>query len=239
MVAAMVLEVETPSDPQSSSASSPLPLSSCLKRTPRAESLTVSWGDTEEFVVETEYSGCIICEPTLVANRLRSSDPPPPPREDDETAGEPPKATIVIPRVSTSKRGGGKAGRGYKLRSMPGHAPKPSKPVPKIRKPRKWTPRADDSKEQEPLPDGWREEVRMPLSGRQYRVFLGPKPGMYAESVAKAWECDRRVARRAIEAERVAEQPEDEKKKRPKKACLACDFGRKRKCTCGRRSRLW
>ena len=30
-----------------------------------------------------------------------------------------------------------------------------------------------------------------------------------------------------------------EEEKRARKACLPCDFGRKRKCTCGRRVRGW
>ena len=127
----------------------------------------------------------------------------------------------------------------YKLRSMPGGAPihKPKK-VRRV-KPRKWTPR-EPSKDQEPLPDGWREEVRMPLSGRKYRVFLGPNPGMYAESVSKAWECQQRVEQRAREAAEALANPDAvATKKRARKACLACDHGRKRKCTCGRRSRTW
>ena len=108
-----------------------------------------------------------------------------------------------------------------------------------MRKPRKWTPRGA-TKEQQPLPEGWREEVRMPLSGRKYRVFLGPNPGMYAESVPKAWECHHRCEQRALEAAQAAANPnEAQKKKRPRKVCLACDLGRKRKCTCGRRSRMW
>jgi len=231
MVAAVNLVVEMPSDPQSSSASSPQPLSSCLKRTPRSEPLAVSWGDPEEFVVETEYSGCIIREPTLVANRLRSRDPPP-----ERVEGEEPldslKASLGIERVAP----GGKSGN-YKLRSMPGHAPV-HRSAAKARKPRKWTPRGA-AKEQQPLPDGWREEVRLPLSGRKYRVFLGPKPGMYAESVPKAWECHQRSEKRALEEAQAAANPEAPPKKRARKTCLACDFGRKRKCTCGRRSRIW
>ena len=172
MVATVRLEVSTPSDPQSSSSSSPRPLSSCLKRMPRSEPLVVSWGDSEEFIVEvravgdlrpgglrivrhpaprpthrsapdrhasqltpclertlshileaspalapvravsshpvparaqTEYSGCIIREPQLVANRLRSRDPPPPPAAEDEENIDIKGASFGIER--SSKKG--------------------------------------------------------------------------------------------------------------------------------------
>ena len=88
-------------------------------------------------------------------------------------------------------------------------------------------------------------QVRIPLSGRKYRVFLGPHSGMYAESVAKAWETQQRAEERESELATATEEAENggseapAKKKRPRKMCLACDFGRKRKCSCGRRSRLW
>ena len=90
-------------------------------------------------------------------------------------------------------------------------------------------------------------QVRIPLSGRKYRVFLGPGPGMYAESVAKAWGTQRRADERKAEVElataeevKLAASGEAPgKKKRPRKICFPCDFGRKRKCTCGRRSRVW
>ncbi|KAL1521431.1 hypothetical protein AB1Y20_021095 [Prymnesium parvum] len=219
MVAAISLEVRTPSEENSSPPSSPPQLSSCLKRTPRSEPLVVSWGRTEEFVVETEYSGCVIHEPSLVASRLRSRDPPP--EQADDTHRR---------RAS----GGG----AYKLRSMPGDAPVYAMQT--TRKARKWKERGA-TKEPPPLPDGWRQEVRIPLSGRKYRVFLGPSPGMYAESVVKAWECHQRCEQHAEEVPQPASAPEVEprSRKRIRKSCLPCNLGRKRKCTCGRRSRVW
>ena len=43
------------------------------------------------------------------------------------------------------------------------------------------------------LPEGWREEVRVPASGREYRVYLGPEAGQMADSRVKAWEAFERA----------------------------------------------
>lgn len=95
-------------------------------------------------------------------------------------------------------------------------------------------------KEAPPLPPGWREETRTPQSGRKYRVYLGPVQGLYAESRNKAWETYERLEREANgEPEPEYEEGPGKKRKGAKRICLACDFGRKRKCTCGKRARRW
>jgi hypothetical protein len=91
--------------------------------------------------------------------------------------------------------------------------------------------------EQKPLPPGWHEELRMPQSGRQYRVYIGPATGQYAESRSKAWEAYER-----IQAGPDALGLYNGKGRGPgsgRRVCLACDHNRKRKCTCGKRSRRW
>ena len=115
---------------------------------------------------------------------------------------------------------------------------------PKPKAPRRTaTARTSGSGRGQPLPTGWREEVRVPQSGRKYTVYVGPRKGQYAESHAKAWEAYERFKR--IEAG-GSPIPEDEydpvtgaKRKRARRICLACDLGRKRRCSCGKRSRGW
>ena len=50
------------------------------------------------------------------------------------------------------------------------------------------------------LPDGWREEVRNPASGRVYRVYLGPEAGQIADSRVKAWEAFEVAATSAMDS---------------------------------------
>ncbi len=89
----------------------------------------------------------------------------------------------------------------------------------------------------QPLPPGWREEVRVPQSGRKYRVFIGSGPGQYAESRSKAWEAYERLNRPRSSDD---DDPSSRKRGRAgRRVCLACDMGRKRKCTCGKRARRW
>lgn len=172
---------------------------------------------------QTEYAAWEnLDECPLVSNRLRS-----------RTSKEDSSDSLCSPP----------AGGHYGLRSVLGASlPKSvGDPEPKpTRKPRKWTPRPD--KDAPPLPPGWREEIRLPLSGRKYRVFIGPEAGLYAESRSKAWDAHRRVECRSstpAEEPTMDEEGAPAKKKRARKACLPCDFGRKRKCTCGRRVRGW
>ena len=97
----------------------------------------------------------------------------------------------------------------------------------------------------QPLPAGWREEVRVPQSGRKYRVFLGPQKGQYAETASKAWEAFERIKRAEASAagDEGAETADGSIHKRKRaggrRGCLACDLGRKRRCTCGKRTRRW
>ena len=48
---------------------------------------------------------------------------------------------------------------------------------------------------------------------------------------------EKRAALAAAKALKVKKRIE--KQKRNERICLACDLGRKRKCTCGKRSRWW
>lgn len=90
-----------------------------------------------------------------------------------------------------------------------------------------------------PLPPGWTEEIRVPQSGRQYRVYIGPKPGLYAESRTKAWEAYERITGKASPHGTGLGSSGGGKGLKPagRRVCLACDYGRKRKCTCGNRAR--
>jgi hypothetical protein len=67
---------------------------------------------------------------------------------------------------------------------------KSAKPQPEKRRKANLTasPAKSPANTQQKLPTGWREEVRVPQSGRKYRVYVGPRKGQYAESRAKAWE---------------------------------------------------
>ena len=87
------------------------------------------------------------------------------------------------------------------------------------------------------LPEGWREEVRMPASGREYRVYFGPQAGQVADSRVKAWEYYER-AKSGLPIHGDGEGGGGGKRK-GSRVCLACDFGRKRRCTCGKRTRRW
>jgi hypothetical protein len=96
------------------------------------------------------------------------------------------------------------------------------------------------------LPEGWVEEVRVPASGREYRIYLGPQPGMVADSRVKAWETHERAkAGLPIKGTTTGQEYTEQNGKRKRGAagrarvCLACDLGRKRRCTCGKRTRRW
>ena len=82
----------------------------------------------------------------------------------------------------------------------------------------------------------------MPASGREYRVYLGPVPGQMADSRVKAWEAFER-AREGLPIKGTLTGEEHGARKRKgaasgrSRVCLACDLGRKRRCTCGKRTR--
>lgn len=94
------------------------------------------------------------------------------------------------------------------------------------------------------LPEGWREEVRVPASGREYRVYLGPEAGQMADSRVKAWEAFER-AKQGLPLRGTLHSADDGTGSKRKGAagrarvCLACDLGRKRRCTCGQKQRRW
>ena len=79
------------------------------------------------------------------------------------------------------------------------------------------------------LPEGWREEVRIPASGREYRVYLGPVAGQMADSRVKAWEAFER-AKQGLPIRGTQAGAEAIKRKRQgiasgrARVCLACDL---------------
>ena len=121
----------------------------------------------------------------------------------------------------------------------PAPEPRPQAPSPPAKRVRATRPDGSPL-----LPEGWREEVRTPASGREYRVYLGPDSQM-ADSRVKAWEAFER-AKQGLPLRGQAHADDDGgggKRKRSggsrARICLACDLGRKRRCTCGKRTRRW
>lgn len=195
-------------------------------------------------MVETEYSAPDLS--SLVPTRLREGG------TSNARGGSLCERDLLImhawaaPEIQTAwsgadgkrKRSSSSSGRGGSSSSS---APKAA---PAAKRPRKRSAPRGEPKEPQPLPPGWREETRTPQSGRKYRVYLGPTQGLYAESRNKAWETYERL-KRAENGEPEFEEPDEGtagKKKggrAGKRVCLACDFRRKRKCTCGKRARRW
>lgn len=146
----------------------------------------------------------------------------------------------AAPEIQTAWSGNGSSARprGAKLGHALRSAGSSSRSGSKAKRPRK----RQTSERKEPpreLPPGWREETRTPQSGRKYRVYLGPTAGLYAESRNKAWETYERLKRVENGEPEFEEEVGPGKKRRNKRVCLACDFGRKRKCTCGKRAKRW
>ena len=134
--------VEMPSDPGPSSSTSPAQLSSCLKRGRRRSSpAAVSWGPTQEFVVEvrrpntalltmstqpcphvpsqTEYSGYVVQDAhVLITDRLRSREPPP--QKPDGMLLPPQWRMPTASGAKSGGRGRGRGGRGGRGRGRRG-----------------------------------------------------------------------------------------------------------------------
>jgi len=227
----------------SSSRSAAQSLSSCLRRQQQPSKgarRAVSWSRPliEEFAVETENARPVHTE-TQPYFRLRQRS---------HTAGG---AGDLFLQAWTAPGISQQLGP-YALRQSTPKAATPHRPATTTSTPsaakkarrQSASPARTSQATPQPLPAGWREEVRVPQSGRKYRVFLGPQKGQYAETATKAWEAFKRIKRAEASAGDDCAETADgsiHKRKRAggRRGCLACDLGRKRRCTCGKRTRRW